>query len=227
MNEIHENTGLWETTNQQNNQQNIPTQEEIANVLQSYMDNPTIVMALVNDSRTPSIIIQQIALNPENRDAQIAAVSRMTGDVQTAWPLDVYYQILRNLDLENESFRNNIPQICTIILQWTVSPWEVIEYIFTIIRDNRIRRMWLERCENVIEILTTIVDSENRNITEILRDEVRREIENVNHLLEQRREIERTNTRTLYVWWWNNSSGNDPVGRSNYRSANHHWHGKW
>ena len=103
MPEIENNNGPWETTSQQNNIQNISENNntDIVSVLQSYLDNPTIVMWLVQDPRTPQKIIEQIALNKTNYQAQIIAIARIVNDDKNIYSKEIFNKLCRLLEKEN------------------------------------------------------------------------------------------------------------------------------
>lgn len=103
--EIHEqNNSLEKTGNQQNHIQNTSSQEEIAAVLQPYLDNPAMVMVLVQDHRTPPAIIQQIALNQTNRKAQALALARIVDTKDIHYSADFFNHILTLCDMNDKNF---------------------------------------------------------------------------------------------------------------------------
>jgi N-acyl-L-homoserine lactone synthetase len=71
----------------------------------------------VKDAKTPPEIIQQIALNTESYQAKIVAISRIVNSTEPVYPKEVFYKLLKNINIKDSTLWENIPQICMIILQ--------------------------------------------------------------------------------------------------------------
>lgn len=213
--------------NNSSQQNSIPNQsQEIVNVLEIYLDNPTIAIELVKDAKTPAEIIQQIALNNSNPKAQILAITRIVNSQDTIYSIDFFNQILSLCDIDDKNFWWFLPEIFIIILKWKNTPLETLEFIFQALRKNRPTRLWLSKSDQVSEILNMILHSWNQNITEWFMSIIQREIEHVKSLSDERKELKASKVQRVYTSS-SGSSEKDPVGRSNYKSGNHHWHGKW
>lgn len=219
------NSGLWEANNIQNQIQSAYNQAEIAGVLQSYLDNPAMVMALVNDARTPPMIIQQIALDQSNSKAQILAITRIMNDQNMAYSSDVFDKILALCDIDDEKFWRCLPEIFNIVLKWKNTPLETIDFIFQALKNNRPTKLWLANADQVIEILHMILESWNENITSWFLSSIEKEITHIKSLSAQRKELKASKVQKIYT-----SSGNwvekDPVGRINYTHGNAYWKAK-
>lgn len=194
--------GLWETTNQQNILQNTSdTQnQEMIQVLQWYLNNPQMLLGLSQDQITPPAILQQIALNTINTEAQIHAITRIVNDDRNIYPHQFYCQLIERCDMNDSRFRSALPNIFLIIIQWRNIPLSVIEYIFETIRDYWPTNLWLSRIGEVMDILGRMINSKNQNITEIFRGRLEREFANMKSLMGQRSELRRSKIRTETVY---------------------------
>lgn len=178
----------------------VPNQsQDIVNVLQTYLDNPTIAIELAKDTKTPPQIIQQIALNQTNSKAQIIAITRIVNSKDIIYSIDFFNQILSLCDINDEKFWWFLPEIFIIILKWKNTPIETLEYIFQSLRNNRPTRLWLSKADQVLKILNMIVKSWNSNITDWFMSIIQREIAHVKSLSDQRQELKASKVERIYT----------------------------
>lgn len=204
----------------------IPNQsQEIVNVLEKYLDNPTIAIELAKAEKKPPEILQKIALNQANSKAQIIAIRRIVDSKDTLYSIDFFNQILSICNINDKKFRSFLPEIFIIILKWKNTPIETLEYIFRSLRENRPTRLWLSKSDQVLKILNMILQSWNSNITDWFMSTIQREIEHVKSLSDQREELKASKVERIYTSS-GSSSNKDPVGRSNYTHGNAYWKGK-
>lgn len=89
----------------------------MVSILQSYLDNPAMVLGLSQDPRTPPAILQRIALNTIHREAQMHAITRIVNDNEHTYPHQFYCQLIERCDMNNERFRAVLPSIFITIIQ--------------------------------------------------------------------------------------------------------------
>jgi hypothetical protein len=73
----------------------------MVSVLQSYLDNPQMLLGLSQDSRTPPAILQQIALNTTYREAQVHAIRMMVNNSDYEYSQEIFQEILMNVDISS------------------------------------------------------------------------------------------------------------------------------
>ena len=74
---------------------------EIIDILQSYIDNPQIALGLSTDPKTPSRIIEQIALCSKYSKARNTAITRMVSGEYVNYSQEAFQQLLDLWKQEN------------------------------------------------------------------------------------------------------------------------------
>ncbi len=176
--------------------------QEIINVLQTYLDNPTIAIEFAKDAKTPPEIIQRIALNPANSKAQIIAITRIVNENNETYSIGFFNQILSLCNIDDEKFWWFLPETFIIILQWKNTPIETLQYIFQALRENRPTKLWLSNSDKVLKIFNMILQSWNQNMTQWFLSNIQREIAHVKSLSAQWNELKATKVDRIYTSSW-------------------------
>ena len=75
------------------------------------------LLGLSQGPRTQPAILQRIALNTINSEAQMHAITRIVNDNEHTYPHQFYCQLIECCDINNKKFRVVLPGIFLTIIQ--------------------------------------------------------------------------------------------------------------